>query len=145
MAIGRQVAAQLRRLKDCEAGVSAIEFAFLAPVLIGGMLLMVDVGIAVGTRMEMDRNVRAGAQAAMSLNNSTASIEAIMLASAEEAAELGASVALACTCAGAAADCTTSCGSGEAPSVFIDVTATRDFSGLVLSRQLASHSRVQIR
>ena len=143
---GRHVAAQLRRLRGCDAGLSAIEFAFLAPVLIGGLLLMVDVGIAVGTRMEMDRNVRAGAQAAMSLNNSTSSIEAIMLASTEEAAELGVTAALACICAGTAADCTTSCGSGEAPSVFIDVTATRDYSGLVLSGlQLASHSRVQIR
>ena len=48
--------------------------------------MMVDIGrVASATRMEMDRNVRAGAQAAMSLNNSAGSIEGIMLASAEEA------------------------------------------------------------
>ena len=106
---------------------------------------MLDVGIAVGTRMEMDRNVRAGAQAAMSLNNSASSIEAIMLASAEEAADLGVTAALACSCAGADTACTDSCASGEAPSVFVDVAATRDFSGLVWSGELRSHSRVQIR
>ena len=83
METGMQIVKLLRRLGRCDAGVSAVEFAVLAPVLIGGLLFLVDVGIAIGTRMEMDRNVRAGAQAAMSLNNSTASIEAIMLASAE--------------------------------------------------------------
>ena len=145
MQCGVQMKRRLRQLQRCDAGISSIEFGILAPFLLGGLLLMVDVGIALGARMEMDRNVRAGAQAAMSLNNTTSSIETIILASAEEAADLGVSVDLVCTCASTAADCTVTCGSGQAPSVFVDISASRDYSGFLLSRQLESRSRVQIR
>ena len=72
------------RLARCEAGVAAMEFALFAPMIIFGLLTMVDIGRAVTERMEMDRNVRAGAQAAMSLNNDLSSIEGIILASTEE-------------------------------------------------------------
>ena len=136
----------LRRLGRCRSGVSSIELALFAPILVSGLLMMVDLGLAVGVRMEMDRNVRAGAQAAMSLNNSAASIEEIVRASAEEAADLDVAVALSCSCAGTASSCTTSCGSGAAPSVFVSLSAERDFSGLLISNlSLRSESRVQIR
>jgi Flp pilus assembly protein TadG len=136
----------LRRLGRCRSGVSSIELALLAPIIIVGLLMMVDAGLAVATRMEMDRNVRAGAQAAMSLNNSAASIEEIVRASAEEAAELDVAVALTCGCAGTPTSCTSPCASGAAPSVFVSLSAAREFSGLLVSNlPLRSESRVQIR
>lgn len=136
----------LRDLWRCDAGVSAIELAIIAPMLIAGLLTMIDLGLAAGMRMEMDRNVRAGAQAAMSLNNSLASIADIVTASAEEAAGLGVSVNLVCSCAGVDAGCTTPCATGEAPSIFVDLTATRDYAGIVISHmQLEARNRVQIR
>jgi hypothetical protein len=56
------------------------------------------------------------------------------------------SVNLVCSCAGTPADCSAPCGSGEAPSVFVDLVATRDYSGIVLSiLQLRAENRVQIR
>ena len=79
----------------CEAGVAAIEFAIFAPMIFLGMLAMVDIGRAITARMEMDRNVRAGAQAAMSLNNDLDAIEGIILASTEDPDELTVDVAMA--------------------------------------------------
>ena len=73
-------------------------------------------------------------------------IEEIVRASAEEAADLDVAVALSCSCAGTDSSCTTSCGSGAAPSVFVSLSAERDFSGLLISNlSLRSESRVQIR
>ena len=46
------------RLKNDEAATSAVEFGMLAPILIFGALLMVDVGMALGERMEMDEEMR---------------------------------------------------------------------------------------
>lgn len=52
-----------RRRQD---GVSAVEFALIAPVMIGALLGMVDVGMAIGERMSIDHVVRAAAQVAIS-------------------------------------------------------------------------------
>jgi pilus assembly protein CpaE len=135
-----------RHIWRCECGVSAIELAMIMPILAMGLLVMVDLGMAAGVRMQMDRHVRAGAQAAMSLNNSTSSIAEIVTVSSAEAADLGVSVNLVCSCAGTPADCSAPCGSGDAPSVFVDLVATRDYSGVVLSNlQLRAENRVQIR
>jgi len=82
----------------------------------------------------------------MPLYGGAASIEEIVRASAEEAADLDVAVALSCSCAGTDSSCTTSCGSGAAPSVFVSLSAERDFSGLLISNlSLRSESRVQIR
>jgi len=136
----------LRSLLRCESGVSAIELAMIMPILAMGLLMMVDLGMAAGVRMQLNRDVRAGAQAAMSLNNSTSSIAEIVTVSSAEAADLGVTVNLVCSCTGASAGCTAPCTSGEAPSVFVDLVATRDFSGILLSHlELRAENRVQIR
>jgi hypothetical protein len=136
----------LRPLARDAAGVASIEFALAAPLLIGGLLMMVDGGIAISTRMEMDRNVRAGAQAAMSLNNDAASIRAIVLASADLPDDMEVDVQLVCLCAGEAAACTTPCPSGEEPQVLYDISASRIYSGIVVGDlTLRSHTSVQLR
>ena len=137
---------RIRALARCDAGIGAVEFAVVGPVLIFGFLMTVDVGMAITTRMEMDRNVRAGAQAAMSLNNEVTSIEDIILASTEAAGSLSVDVALQCECAGAAAGCNAPCGGGAAPSVFVEISAVQNVDGMLLpERQLRSQTRVQIR
>ena len=64
-----------------ESGNSALEFGLTAPFLIFALVMMLDMGIAVETRMEMDRNVRAGVQAAMSQINDPNAIRNLVLAS----------------------------------------------------------------
>jgi Flp pilus assembly protein TadG len=136
----------LRRLSRDTRGASALEFAIGGPVLIFALLAMVDVGIAVGTRMELDRVVRSGAQAAMSLNNDATAIRAIALASTADAEGLGVDVAQQCRCAALENACTALCADGSAPSVFFVIAAEREQPGIILgSRDIVSQTRVQLR
>lgn len=52
-------------LKTCESGMSAVEFALIAPVLALGLVATADLGLALYERMTIDHVLRAGAQAAM--------------------------------------------------------------------------------
>jgi Flp pilus assembly protein TadG len=136
---------RLRLLAQATDGVAAVEFAIGAPLLILAMIAMVDTGMMETTRMEMDRNVRAGAQAAMSLNNDPAAIETIVLASAGDPEDLTVAATMTCACSDAPASCSAPCDTGEAPSVFFDISAERPFSGILVSRAIRAESRVQIR
>jgi pilus assembly protein CpaE len=66
--VGQVAAAltKLRALARCEGGVSAVEFALIAPVFAAALVAMVDVGLALYERMSMDHVLRSGGQAAMS-------------------------------------------------------------------------------
>ena len=55
----------LRRLLRTHDGVSAVEFALLAPVLVVGSLSTVDAGRAVYQKMTIEQALRAGAQLAI--------------------------------------------------------------------------------
>lgn len=48
-----------------EGGVSAVEFALIAPVMIGALVGMIDIGMAINARMSIDHVVRAAGQVAM--------------------------------------------------------------------------------
>ena len=136
----------MRRMARCEAGVAATEFALFAPMIILGILMMVDIGGAIAERMEMDRNVRAGAQAAMSLNNDVSSIEGIILASTEEPENLTVDVNMQCLCSEASAACTTPCPDTTAPAVFVQISAVQTYEGIIMpERTLSSQTSVQIR
>ena len=61
----RRMSARLRHAADCQSGVSAVEFALIAPLLVFGLLATWDVGLAAYERITMDHVLRAGAQSAM--------------------------------------------------------------------------------
>ncbi len=136
----------LRRILADRSGVSVVEFAIGAPLLIFALLMMVDVAGGITMRMDMDRSVRAGAQAAMSLINDTAIIRDLVLESAGDSDGLAVDVALNCRCGSVATACTTACASGDEASVFIEIAATRRFSGMLFGdRELVSSTSLQVR
>ncbi|WP_370160911.1 TadE/TadG family type IV pilus assembly protein [Limimaricola soesokkakensis] len=59
---GRRLAQGLAR---DEAGVSAIEFGLVAPMLFFSLLAMFDVGMALRERIQLDHILRSGAQTAL--------------------------------------------------------------------------------
>ena len=61
---GRSFFGLLRDVGRQTDGVSATEFALLAPLLIFGLLAMADLGLAVSERMTIGHILRAGAQSA---------------------------------------------------------------------------------
>jgi Flp pilus assembly protein TadG len=136
----------LRQLVRDDRALSSVELAVFAPLLILGLLAMVDVGVSFATRMEMDRNVRAGAQAAMSLNNDSNAIRGIVLASASDPQGMAVRVDMNCTCGATTAACSVACAGGDAPSVFFSIIARRTVDGVILgNRTLESSTRIQIR
>ena len=56
---------RLQALRRGEDGVSAIEFALIAPMLFFSLLAMTDVGMALYDRIRVDHVLRSGAQPAM--------------------------------------------------------------------------------
>jgi pilus assembly protein CpaE len=149
MAAGRM---SLRRgLRTCTRGASALEFAIFAPILCLGLLAMVDIGMSVALRMELDRNVRSGAQAAITLDNPAPIIETIVELSAGSPDDLTVSVAQTCFCRidgvlEPHGDCQVRCVSGEEPAVFFAISAERPYTGAIFGRRtIVSDTRVQIR
>jgi Flp pilus assembly protein TadG len=129
-----------------ESGNSAIEFGLTAPFLILALVTMLDVGIAVETRMEMDRNVRAGVQAAMSQINDPNAIRDFILAATNGSENVSINVNKTCSCGSTATSCTSWCSAEEPPSVFVNINAVQPYSGLMLPPfQLESETHVQLR
>lgn len=59
------LASRAARWAACRRGVSAVEFALLAPVLGFSLIATVDLGFGLSERMAMDHALRSGAQRAM--------------------------------------------------------------------------------
>ena len=68
-------------LKDC-AGLAATEFAILGPVLSIILIMVIDVGLAVHERMELDQSLRVGADFAMNNSVDPAFLERMMVSAA---------------------------------------------------------------
>jgi len=137
------------RLSGClgnKDGNAAIEFGLAAPMFIVSLVLMLDVGLAVGDRMELDRNLRAGVQATMANMNDLDAVRDVILAAASEPDALTVAVERTCTCGGVAVSCVSWCTADEPPSVFVNMSAMQDFAGVMLpAMTLEAETHVQLR
>lgn len=70
-------ARRLAAWAGCNYGVSAVEFALVAPILAFLLLAGVDLGRAISERMAMDHALRAGAQTAVADPGAAAVLEVI--------------------------------------------------------------------
>jgi pilus assembly protein CpaE len=61
-----------------EAGVSAIEFGLVAPMIFFSLLAMTDVGFAIRDRILLDHVLRSGAQAALRDSGEVAVLDTLM-------------------------------------------------------------------
>lgn len=126
-----------------EGGVSAVEFALIAPVMIGALVGMIDIGSAINVRMSIDHVVRAAGQVAMADPGRD-----VVLQSLENLATgRGYSVAveLYCACAGNEA-CAEPCTDPAAYSGY-RLSAATTYRSLITPFELdmASSIRVQVR
>lgn len=134
-----------RRFSGSESGVAAVEMALVAPILLFGLLLVLDVGIAVAERMDLDRNVRAGVQAAMANINDPDAVKDVVVASLNGAQGVSVTVTKTCACGSTGTACTSWCSAEEPPSVFVNISAVKPHSGRMLSVVLESKTHVQLR
>jgi Flp pilus assembly protein TadG len=56
----------LKKFSGSNSGVAAVEMGIMTPFLVFGLVMMLDVGLAINERMNLDQDVRAGVQAAVS-------------------------------------------------------------------------------
>lgn len=134
----------LARLLRAGDGVSAVEFALLAPVLVMGTLSTVDIGRAVYEKMVIDQALRAGAQLAIAGKNENAIRDALEAVASENftlsdgtgaSGQLAVGVESYCGCPGTTAaqvDCTAVCDTGIDASRFWRLTASTSFKGTLL-------------
>ena len=148
--IALAVAGRVGALVRGNDGVSAIEFALLAPVLIFAAAATLDLGLAAYERMTMDRLLRGGAQAAMA-DPGEAQVQDVIEASAEDDFAPGQEFTLMvdryCVCPDdTLIVCTSTCSDGSAPDAFYRLEAVRTYEGLVLPAfELEAQAKVQIR
>lgn len=141
-----RIKVKLFALIRSQSGVAAIEMGLLTPVILIGFLLMTDVGIAVAERMDLDRNVRAGVQAVMALTNDPKDVKDLVLASTNGTPNVSVAVSKACACGNSAAPCNSLCSADEPPSVFLNISASKPYTGLILPTfNLGSQTHVQLR
>ncbi|MGE0181637.1 MAG: TadE/TadG family type IV pilus assembly protein [Parvularculaceae bacterium] len=146
-------------LRD-RSGSSAVEFAVGAPVLLVGLVIVTDVGLAVNDRMNLDQSVRAGAEFAMNDVDDETTLEDMVKSAATGAygQALGdvdsadiptVDVTRLCECAdspGVAVSCTTLCTGEIPPSIYYDFVASRSYQGIFIPDfTMATEMKVQVR
>lgn len=151
---------RVRRWMGADDGVSAVEFALLAPMLVFALLATVDLGFALAEHMTIDHVLRAGAQSATAAGNASSIDQVLRITAANNFAvaapgaagddsSLALEVERLCSCAGqpdTAVDCSTTC-PGEAPTqIFYALSGEKTYSGTVLPQfRLAPSLQVQVR
>lgn len=127
-------------------GNAAIEFGLIAPVLIVSLVMMLDAGFALGQRLELDRNVRAGVQATIASERDLNTIRDFVLSSSDDPAAMTVNVTKTCSCGGVAVACTDWCSADVPPAVFINISAVQDYDGVMLPPfTLNAETYVQLR
>jgi len=127
-----------------QRGVSAVEFGLLAPILLGGLLTTVDIGLAVTERMTLDHVLRAAAQGAMTGQGTEDVLKTLKGIASGNFAVAGQttatnpvelSVARECACAdnlSAAVACFVTCTGSVPPLPYYRLTAKKTYDGMVI-------------
>lgn len=135
----------------CEAGVAAVEFALIAPILIAAVLTMSDLGFAIHERSEIDQALRNGAQHAISDPGESKVAAVLNLVDPTGAGRDSTTFVVDrfCACSetpDTQTQCSTTCAGDTPTSIFYNLTGTREFSGFLLPAvTLNRSSLVQVR
>lgn len=148
------------RFRRSRAGSSAIEFAVGAPVLLVGLVIVTDIGLAIGKRMQLDQSVRAGVEFAMNNVEDEATLEDMVRSAATGAygPDLGdvnssdiptVDVTKTCECSdspGVTVSCSNVCSDNLPPSVYYDFVASKAYQGIFIPDfTMQTEMKVQVR
>lgn len=150
----------VQRLFLCKKGTAGLEFAITAPILLGGLIIMTDIGLAINAQMNLDQAVKSGAQFVMSDVTDIDSLEDLMSAAAtgsdpnapnhvSSEGDPAFDATQICKCPGSesAVSCTGLCSSDQTPPrIYYDLTGTQTYSAMALPDfDLTATIRVQTR
>jgi Flp pilus assembly protein TadG len=123
-----------RQVRRDKSGVTAVEFAIIAPLLIGMMMTIADLGLAIYTDVQLANAAQAGATYAMQKGYDGAGMTTVAQASTRLT---GVTVATSqyCGCPSASGIASITCGSncsdGLTAGTFAQISATKDYSTLI--------------
>jgi len=126
-------------------GISALEFALIAPVLSTILVLGWDGWMMMNQATDMRTAVQTGARYYQIGGTDDAAAKAAALAAwVSKPSGSALTVTRACFCGSAANSCDTACASGT-PSTFITLAATSTFSGTMQHKSLTEQEVVRVR
>lgn len=141
-------------------GIAAMEFALFAPLLLGAVLVMADIGIAITEQVKLQQLVRGGAEFVMNGVTDTEDLRELMEAAAtgldsqdRDDVDLAgmplvdAVQSCRCSSGGAEISCNSTCDANARPAyIFFDLSAEKTHDALFISdMDLRAEIRVQTR
>lgn len=142
------------------AGAAAVEFAIGAPLLLGGLVVMADLGLAINAKMNLEQAVRAGAEFVMGGATDADQIEEMVASAAtgyssddpnnvDNKALPTVTALKVCKCPGSDApvSCSDLCAANQKPPyAYYDIDAQMTYDALFLpDMTLATTIEVQVR
>ena len=132
-------------LRD-RAGLAGVEFAFIAPIVIGVLVLGVDGWQRESQISSMRTAMHTGARYYENGGSDDTVAQAVSNAAWTTKPQNGLiSVARACTCGATAIACTGVCGGTSLPSVFVTLSGTGTYTGLLQSHTIAQSDVIRVR
>jgi Flp pilus assembly protein TadG len=129
----RRMAGTRPRFLGCPSGAAAVEFALLVPPLALGLLMMVDVGLALFEKMRLTQALRPAAQLALAQVTDEGQLMSAVRASLPSAwSAVTVNVSRSCECAGTGASCNVLCQGGQPPAIFTTVAADKGYTPILL-------------
>jgi Flp pilus assembly protein TadG len=130
----RRLILRARRISEDERGVTAVEFAMIAPILIAMMISIVDLGLGLYTDTQLANAAQAGAAYAMQKGYDSSTMTTVAQSS-TRLTGVTVNVSQYCGCPSAngvvSATCGSSCGDGLTAGTYAQVAATKDYSTLL--------------
>jgi len=128
------------------SGLAGVEFAFIAPIVIAVLVLGVDGWQRETQVSNMRTAMHTGARYYENGGSDDTVAQAVSTAAWTTKPQDGLiSVARACTCGATAISCTGVCGGTSLPSVFVTLTGTGTYSGLLQSHAIAQSDVIRVR
>jgi Flp pilus assembly protein TadG len=129
----------MRRLlgrDNCTAGVAAVEFALIAPLLALSIICTVDLGLGIYRKMQVQNAAQAGAEYAVTHGFTASGITtATMSATSYSSIQASPAPAQFCGCASAtgvaSATCGSTCTGGAAAGTYVTVSAQSTYTTLL--------------
>ena len=145
---GRRIRHFAVRLMTDENGPSAIEFALLSAILLPILLGLTDYGLAQFKKIELSGAVRSGAQYILLNDYDSATVETVVTSATNiPSGDVTVSSSEFCECADGTSisDCSDSCDDGESVQKFVTVSATYDFTPIILPTTITVSESATIR
>ncbi len=142
----RKIRPLLSRLKSSNAGVAAVEFAMILPILAVIVVCLPDVSQAVTGVIQMENATRASVQYAMGGGNDMSVAQTVGLqAWSFKPSDAQLTASQSCQCGGGAGTCGQLCVDGTTPQTYFQVVASGTLGGSTVnfSKTITRTVRVQ--